>query len=107
MVREDVLRWILNQVRDPLVGLDVRGQIAALNSGRRRVLELIEQWGVDTVKARDERQSHRLTRARSCGSGCASCPTARWREVQYIDHDGHESEDLQDRLHADEARRTG
>ena len=33
-VREDVYRWIINQVRDPLVGLDVRGQIAALNTGR-------------------------------------------------------------------------
>ena len=37
-VREDVLRWIRNQVRDPLVALDIKGQIASLNSGRRRVL---------------------------------------------------------------------
>ena len=50
-MREDVLRWILNQVRDPLVGLDVKGQVAALNTGRDRILELIESWGVDTVKA--------------------------------------------------------
>jgi len=88
-VREDVLAWILNQVRDPLVGLDVRGQIAALNSGRRNILELIERWGVDAVKAvmngsiahAREKLSQRLR----------ELPDGVWRETQYIDHDGHES----------------
>jgi len=50
-VREDVLAWIMNQVRDPLVGLDVRGQIAALNSGRAALVELIAHFGIDKVKA--------------------------------------------------------
>ena len=51
VLREDLLRWILNQVRDPLVGLDIRGQLAALNVGRRRILELIDRWGADTLRA--------------------------------------------------------
>src|SRR3990170_3562886 len=48
-LRDDVLRWIINEVRDPLVGLDVKGQLAALNTGRRRVLEVIERWGGETA----------------------------------------------------------
>lgn len=89
VVREDIVAWIMNQVRDPLVGLDVRGQIAALNTGRRRILELIEAWGVDAVKAvmngsidyAREKLSARLR----------ELPDGTWREVQYIDHDGHQS----------------
>ena len=89
VVREDVVAWIMNQVRDPLVGLDVRGQIAALNTGRRRIQELIEAWGVDAVKAvmngsidyAREKLSARLR----------ELPDGTWREVQYIDHDGHQS----------------
>ena len=89
VVREDVVAWIMNQVRDPLVGLDVRGQIAALNTGRRRIQELIEAWGLDAVKAvmngsidyAREKLSARLR----------ELPDGTWREVQYIDHDGHQS----------------
>lgn len=88
-VREDVLAWIINQVRDPLVGLDVRGQIAALNSGRKAMLELIERWGIDAVRSvmngsivhAREKLSHRLR----------ELPDGKWRETQYIDHDGHAS----------------
>lgn len=88
VMREDVLRWIRNQVRDPLVALDVKGQVAALNTGRRRILELIEIWGVDAVKAvmaksidfAREKLQQRLR----------ELPDGVWRDVQYIDHDGHE-----------------
>jgi len=87
-VREDVLRWILNQVRDPLVGLDVKGQIAALNNGRRRLLELIETWGIDTVRGVMERS---IAHAREkMQRRLRELPDGRWRDVQYIDHDGHE-----------------
>ncbi|MGH8428846.1 MAG: hydantoinase B/oxoprolinase family protein, partial [Solimonas sp.] len=88
-MREDVLRWIMNQVRDPLVGLDVKGQVAALNTGRRRIIELIETWGVETVKAVmaqsiDHAREKLRTRLRELPDGV-------WRDVQYIDHDGHET----------------
>src|SRR5690606_34974928 len=39
-LREDILRWIDNQVRDPLVALDLRAQIATINVGVKRVVEL-------------------------------------------------------------------
>jgi N-methylhydantoinase B len=88
-VREDVLKWISNQVRDPLVELDVRGQIAAINSGRQHVLELIDAWGRDTITSALRQiidfAAERL-RAR-----LRELPDGVWREVQYIDHDGHAS----------------
>jgi N-methylhydantoinase B len=87
-MREDVLRWIMNQVRDPLVGLDVKGQVAALNTGRRRILELIGTWGADTVKAVMAR-SIELARDK-LQRRLRELPDGVWREVQYIDHDGHE-----------------
>jgi len=88
-MREDVLRWIQNQVRDPLVGLDVKGQVAALNTGRRRILELVETWGVDTVKAV---MAQSIDHAREkLKSRLRELPDGVWRDVQYIDHDGHET----------------
>jgi N-methylhydantoinase B len=88
-MREDVLRWIMNQVRDPLVGLDVKGQVAALNTGRRRIIELIETWGVDTVKAvMAQSIDHAREKLRK---RLSELPDGVWRDVQYIDHDGHET----------------
>ena len=88
-VREDVLAWIMNQVRDPLVGLDVRGQIAALNSGRRALLELIAHEGIDAVKAV---MNGVIMHAREkLGQRLRELPDGQWRETQYIDHDGHDS----------------
>jgi len=88
-VREDVVAWIMNQVRDPLVGLDVRGQIAALNSGRRAILELIERWGIDAVRSV---MNGSIVHAREkLSKRLRELPDGEWRETQYIDHDGHAS----------------
>lgn len=88
VMREDVLRWIMNQVRDPLVGLDVKGQVAALNTGRKRILELVETWGVATVKSVMARSiEHARDRLRQ---RLRELPDGVWRDVQYIDHDGHQ-----------------
>lgn len=89
-VREDVLRWIRNQVRDPLVALDIKGQIASLNSGRMRVLELYERWGEEIVQAA---MAQTITHSREkLEARLAELPDGIWREVQYIDHDGHNPE---------------
>jgi N-methylhydantoinase B len=88
-VREDVLAWIMNQVRDPLVGLDVRGQIAALNSGRSAIAELISHAGIDAVKSV---MNGVITHAREkLSQRLCELPDGQWRETQYIDHDGHQS----------------
>lgn len=87
-LREDLFRWIVNQVRDPLVGLDIKGQLAALNTGRARIQELIDRYGWPVVQAvmqgsidyAREKMRERLR----------ELPDGTWREVQYIDHDGHQ-----------------
>ena len=87
-LRNDILRWIMSQVRDPLVGLDIKGQLASLESGSRRLAELFEVWGVGTVRAamaRSIQLAGERLRAR-----LRELPDATMREVQYVDHDGHE-----------------
>ncbi|MFQ6110654.1 MAG: hydantoinase B/oxoprolinase family protein, partial [Nitrospinota bacterium] len=80
-LRRDLLDWILNAVRDPLVGLDVKAQIAANHVGQERLRELIRQFGLETVSIRytETRFSKRLR----------ELPDGTWRSRQYIDHDGH------------------
>ncbi len=85
--REDILRWIGNQVRDELVPLDVRAQIAANNVGRKRLKSLLRRYGVDTVRmVMEEAISYAEERLRE---RLNELPDGTWREVQYIDHDGH------------------
>lgn len=87
VLREDIFRWIVNQVRDPLVGLDIKGQLAALNTGRRRLVDLINRYGWSTVRAAME---HAIDLAREkLRERLRALPDGTWREVQYIDHDGH------------------
>ena len=85
-LRADVERWIMNQVRDPLTGLDIRGQIAANNAGREawsavRALRARDGPGVmhQSIDYAEQRFRERLR----------SLPDGEWREIQYIDHDGH------------------
>jgi N-methylhydantoinase B len=88
VLREDILRWIDNQVRDQLVALDVRAQVATLTVGTRTILELCERYGTSTLAATmaglidysEERFAGRLR----------SLPDGSWRQTQYVDHDGHE-----------------
>jgi len=86
-LREDLFRWILNAVRDPLVGLDIKAQLAALSAGRQRLRELIDRYGVEAVDAVMREMlcyAERRLRAR-----LRELPDAVIREVQYVDHDGH------------------
>ncbi len=86
-LREDIFRWVLNQVRDPLVGLDLKAQVAANETGRERLLALVGRYGVEAVRAA-MRGSIDFTRER-LGERLRRLPDGRWTEVQFIDHDGH------------------
>lgn len=87
-VREDLVALIMNQVRDPLSELDLRGQIVANTAGLERLSELFDHYGPPTVKAvmaaAVEHVERRL-RAR-----LRELPDGVWREVQFLDHDGHQ-----------------
>ena len=86
-VRQDVVDLIMSNVREPLVELDLRGQIVSNESGRASLHELFDRHGVDVVeqvmRAGIDHSERRL-RAR-----LLELPDGVWREVQYLDHDGH------------------
>lgn len=86
-LRADLLRWILNQVRDPLVGLDIKAQLAALNTGRDRLRALFARYGEPTVSGV---MRHSIEFAeQGLRRRIAQLPDGIVREVQHIDHDGH------------------
>jgi N-methylhydantoinase B len=87
VVREDLVELIMNQIREPLAELDLRGQIVANQAGSERLAGLFDQYGPDTVdRVMREGIDHveRRLRAR-----LRSLPDGVWREVQFLDHDGH------------------
>lgn len=86
-VREDLLGLIMNQVRDPLAELDLRGQFVANFAGHERMNALFHEYKVETVQAVMQEAIdfvERRLRAR-----LRELPDGIWRELQYIDHDGH------------------
>jgi N-methylhydantoinase B len=86
-VREDLVSLIMNHVRDPLAELDLRGQIVANAAGSERLIALCDQYGVAVVQSvMREAIAHveRRLRAR-----LRELPDGVWREVQFLDHDGH------------------
>lgn len=88
-VRSDLLSLVMNQVRDPLSELDLRGQIVANNVGVEGLRRLFEQHGTDVVlSVMRESIAHVERRLRQ---RLRSLPDGEWREIQYIDHDGHEA----------------
>jgi len=85
-LREDIFRWVINQVRDPLVGLDVKAQLAAIAVGERGLKALARRYGeaIGEVMRGSIDYVERRFRER-----LRSLPDGEWKEVQFIDHDGH------------------
>jgi N-methylhydantoinase B len=86
--RRDVWRLILNMTRQPqLVELDLKGFVASNVVARRRLLELADAYGLDTVELVMReliRYSERRFRER-----LRSLPDGRFRSRGFVDHDGH------------------
>ncbi len=86
-VREDLVELITNQLRDPLVELDLRGQIVSNNTGRERILEVVDAYGATTV---DQVMREAIDYVeRRLRKRLLNVPDGVWREVQFLDHDGH------------------
>ena len=87
-VRQEIVDLIMNHIREPLAELDMRGQMVANRAGIERMTALFDDYGAATVRgvmARgidyvEDRLRQRLR----------ALPDGIWREVQYLDHDGHE-----------------
>ena len=89
VINEELVELIMNQIRDPLSELDLRGQIVANHTGRERILALFDEFGphmVGGVMRQGIDHVERRLRAR-----LRQLPEGVWREVQVLDHDGHGS----------------
>ncbi len=89
-VRNDVWNLILSQSRVPsLLGLDLKGLMASNNVGVKRLMELIERYGLRTVlsvmerliELAEEQMRRRLL----------DLPDGIFRAVDFLDHDGHQN----------------
>ncbi len=86
--REDVIEMILTASRLPShVGLDIRAFIATLNVARRRVAEVVNRYGPETVKAAMRQMiesSETRMRAR-----LRELPDGDFYAEDFLEHDGH------------------
>lgn len=89
-IRGDIWRLIMNNTRQPqMVSLDIKGFISGNVIARRRLLELIDQYGIDTTKlvmCELIRYSERRFRER-----LLELPNGVFQSQGFIDHDGHEN----------------
>ena len=85
--RRDVWRLILNMTRQSqLVELDLKGFVASNVVARRRLVELAEQYGLETVEL-VMRELIRYTERRF-RERLRSLPDGRFRSRGFVDHDG-------------------
>ncbi|WP_170117010.1 hydantoinase B/oxoprolinase family protein [Phyllobacterium sophorae] len=90
VLRQDLWQMIMGMTRLPhMLGLDLKAMIAANNVAARRLVELMDRYGGDTVDAimrgeiaNSERQIRDLLR---------SLPDGVFRARDYIEHDGHQN----------------
>jgi N-methylhydantoinase B len=86
--RTDIWRLILNMTRQAqLVELDLKGFVASNVVARRRLLELVAGYGLETV----ELVMRELTRysERRFRERLRSLPDGAFRSRGFVDHDGH------------------
>lgn len=87
-LRQDLFNMILNMVRVPQVGLDIKGQIATNNVCKERVTKLCERFGPEIVErvarrgieVSNEKLAHKLR----------ELPDGTFRHTDFIDYDGLE-----------------
>ena len=86
-VREDIWQMIMGMTRLPdVVGLDLKGMIAANNVAARRLHELFDRYGEDTVVGVMHAEID--ASERSMRERLRSLPDGIYRARDYIDHDG-------------------
>lgn len=86
-IREDIWQMIMGMTRLPdVVGLDLKGMIAANNVASRRLHELFDRYGEGTVV--DVMHAEIDASERSMRERLRSLPDGIYRARDYIDHDG-------------------
>jgi N-methylhydantoinase B len=86
VLRKDLWTMLFNHIRVPHVALDLKAQIAANNVGGKRIVEMCERYGAESVSAAmealQEYSEHKL-RVR-----LAEIPNGTFRHIDRQDHDG-------------------
>lgn len=90
VLRQDLWQMIMGMTRLPhVLGLDLKAMIAANNVAARRLVELMNRYGGDTVSAimREEIASSE----RQVRDVLSSLEDGVYRARDYIEHDGHQN----------------
>ena len=89
-LRQDLWRMIMGMTRMPTtVGLDLKAMIAANNVAARRLTELFDRYGVDTVLSI---MAHEIDHSEAqIREVLRELPDGVFRAVDYLEHDGHEN----------------
>ena len=86
-MNSDIIDILMRNTRLPQSAMgDLNGQLGALDLGVRRMDELLDEYGADTVRAALDALGHRaeaLMRAE-----LSALPDGRWEAVDYLDNDG-------------------
>lgn len=86
-INQDIIDILLRNTRLPQSAMgDLNGQLGALDLGVRRLDELLDEYGPDTVKAALDALGDRAETLMR--SELASLPDGRWEAVDYLDNDG-------------------
>ncbi len=87
VLQQDIVDILLRNTRLPQSALgDLNGQLGALDLGAKRLGELLDEYGADTIRAALDALSDRaetLARAEIAG-----LPDGRWEATDWLDNDG-------------------
>jgi N-methylhydantoinase B len=89
-LRQDLWRMIMGMTRMPTtVGLDLKAMIAANNVAARRLTELFDRYGLDTVlRVMASEIDHSEAQLREV---LRELPDGVFRAVDFLEHDGHQN----------------
>ncbi len=92
-LQQDIIDILMRNTRLPQSAMgDLNGQLSALDLGVKRLDELLDEYGVDTIRAALDALSDRaetLMRAE-----LAALPNGRWEATDFLDNDGITDEAL-------------
>jgi N-methylhydantoinase B len=82
-LREDVLdAWVRRSRLPDLMTLETKSQLAGVNFAKRRLVEMIERYGAETVKGGMRKMISNT--AETTGRRLARLPDGIWRDTRYV-----------------------
>ena len=92
-INQDIIDIMLRNTRLPQSARgDLNGQLSALDLGIKRMDELLEEYGAETISAALEALGHRAERLMR--SELEALPNGRWEAEDFLDNDGIEDTPL-------------